>query len=160
MRRGLFGTPPVVHVGFTGTQDGQTSAQQRKVRQLLKDIRGDFFHHGDCVGSDAQAHEIALALKYRVILHPPVEPRKRANCEGAIATREEKPYLKRNQDIVRECSVVIATPKSYQETIRSGTWSTVRKAVDMKRRVLVVYPDGRVHERTENVELFKLPDSE
>lgn len=152
--------PEAIHIGFTGNQDGQTSAQKQSVRALLRKLQGTHFHHGDCVGSDAHAHEIALALNYAVIIHPPIDPRKRAYCKGATAIREEKPYLKRNIDIVKECSVLVATPRSYQEVIRSGTWSTVRRAVDLERKVYVVFRDGRVTERTENPDLSTLADSE
>jgi hypothetical protein len=31
---------------------------------------GSQFHHGDCIGSDAQAAEIAVGLGYRIIAHP------------------------------------------------------------------------------------------
>jgi hypothetical protein len=160
MARGLFGMPEAIHIGFTGNQDGQTSAQKQSVHDLLLKHQGTHFHHGDCIGSDEQAHAIALALNYAVIIHPPVDPRKRAYCKGATAVREEKPYLKRNSDILKECSIVIATPRSYKEVVRSGTWSTVRRAVDLKRKVLVVFRDGRVVERIENPDLSTLEDSE
>lgn len=160
MPRGLFGTPEVVRIGFTGNQDGQTKAQKKAVRALLQELKGTHFHHGDCIGSDAQAHETALAQGYAVIIHPPTDPSKRAFCKGAMVVRDEKPYLRRNMDIIKECSVLIATPRSHKEVIRSGTWSTVRRAVDYQRRVLVVYKDGTVHERTENPALSTLEDSE
>jgi hypothetical protein len=121
-----------------------TSLQKQRVRSLLRKFKGTHFHHGDCVGSDAQAHEIALALNYKVVLHPPIDERKRAFCKGVFATREEKPYLKRNKDIVKESSILIATPKQFDEQERSGTWATIREGFRQDKDVYIVYPDGSV----------------
>ena len=54
-------------VGFTGTRQGMTDDQKCALRKLLSEIarNGSFpllFHHGDCVGSDEEAHEIAVGL--------------------------------------------------------------------------------------------------
>ncbi|MCI0564350.1 MAG: hypothetical protein MN733_38245 [Nitrososphaera sp.] len=120
-----------MHVGFTGTQEGMTLWQKEKLEGLLVELLhegGEYFHHGDCTGADAQAHDIALGLGYKVVLHPPENPIKRAWCESAIVVMAPEPYLERNQKIVDACDPMIAAPKEEQEQLRSGTWSTVRRA--------------------------------
>ena len=131
-------------IGFTGTQDGMTRAQIVALRRILSRT-GGWFHHGDCVGADAEAHEIAAYLEgYRIILHPPSDPKKRAWCKGAHETRNEKPYLQRNRDLVDETDVLIAAPKDKQERLRSGTWSTVRYARKTGKSVYMIFPDGKL----------------
>lgn len=158
MPGGLFGTAAVVG-GFTGNQDGMTKQQKRTFRKLLVEHGVTELHHGDCVGSDADAHLIAKTLGLSIVKHPPADDKKRAYCKGG---RElpPKPYLPRNKDIVKVSSVMFATPRSFKEVVRSGTWSTVRFATNLKRKMLVIYPDGSVDERKKNPELSTLEDSE
>lgn len=126
-------------IGFTGTQRGMTDTQRTRVAELLK--RASEFHHGDCVGADAQAHELALALKIPIVIHPPENPNKRAWCQGGLVL-PPKPYLERNQDIVDQTEILIATPFEA-ETLRSGTWATVRYA---RRRGIPIWIVGHVIE--------------
>lgn len=125
---------PLRSVGFTGTGDESALTLPRRRRlqiflQTLKEERGfTVFHHGDCVGADAFAHELAKALDYFIIVHPPENPRKRAFCEGN-SLLAAKPYLERNRDIVDDSYFMIAMPKNIHiEELRSGTWATVRYA--------------------------------
>lgn len=53
-------------IGFTGTRQGMTPAQRLKATHWLAKLSATEFHHGDCMGADAEAHAIALSLK---ILH-------------------------------------------------------------------------------------------
>jgi len=62
-------------------------------------------------------------------------------CE-ADEYRNPQDYLVRNQDIVNECDVLVATPKENNEVLRSGTWATIRRATKAKKPVLIVNPDG------------------
>jgi hypothetical protein len=155
---GLFGTVSVV-AGFTGNQDGMTKQQKRTFRKLLIENGVTELHHGDCIGSDADAHLIAKTMGLSIVKHPPVDDKKRAYCKGG---RElpAKPYLPRNKDIVKASSIMFATPRSFNEVVRSGTWSTVRFAVDKKVKMLVIYPDGSVVDRKKNPELSTLEDNE
>lgn len=139
--------------GFTGTRTGMTEAQKEQVRRMLE--KADVLKHGDCLGSDAEAHEImlsqALDLKQPnpkfIEIHPPTNPKLRAGCEGANQVFAPKPYKERNRDIVDGCRVLIATPKGRNEEQYSGTWSTVRYAVSIGRPVRIIYPDGEVEKR-------------
>lgn len=139
----------ILRVGFTGTQRGMEAGQAGVVRSVLWRMRADgdwlgsFFHHGDCVGADCTAHDLACEVGYRPIIHPPENPVKRAWCKAAPEDiREPKPYLDRNKDIVAESDAMIAAPGEKDEQLRSGTWSTIRHARKLGRRIVIVFPDG------------------
>ncbi|MFI5222689.1 MAG: hypothetical protein ACHQX3_00340 [Nitrospirales bacterium] len=102
------------------------------------------FHHGDCIGADAQAHELLRSLlDIRIIGHPPTDASKRAftDCDEL---RKERPYLDRNRDIVNDIDILIVVPKTHHEERRSGTWATYRYAKSIRREMLVVWPDGSI----------------
>lgn len=140
--------PDHIVVGFTGTQVGMTNPQKEKVREVLLDVLMDsvFAHHGDCIGADAEFHEICDVLGIPIILHPPTDPKKRAWCEGSTRVLLPRPYLERNRDIVKASTDMIATPKEFTEQLRSGTWSTVRYSRKCKRRLHLILPDGTIQE--------------
>jgi len=76
--------------------------------------------------------------------HPPINPAKRAFCsltKGDLVWPQYE-YLVRNQHIVNQADVLIATPGEFKEQRRSGTWSTVRKARAKGITVHIVTPDG------------------
>ncbi len=129
-------------LGFTGTQRGMTDKQKDRLRAMIFLFQPTEFHHGDCIGADAEAHKIAVAMKVEPIIHPPSDSKKRAFCkEGRILT--PKPYGIRNRDIVIACNFLVGMPAEAQEVLRSGTWSTLRFAMDVKKDFFVIYPDGR-----------------
>lgn len=130
-----------MNVGFTGTQRGMTREQKETLDTFLSEECGEF-HHGDCIGADAEAHEIALRLGYSVVIHPPINSSKRAFCAYAAQTRIAAQYLDRNKDIVIASQVLIATPGEKEEQLRSGTWSTVRYAKALRKNVVLIFPDG------------------
>lgn len=132
-------------VGFTGTQRGMTPHQMAVVRDILRTLGGGEFHHGDCIGADSQAHDIALDCGYLPILHPPNDPKKRAWREvPSHLMRSERAYLVRNRHIVDETKWLIAAPGEPEEQLRSGTWSTVRYAKRRGKKIALVLPNGRV----------------
>ena len=133
----------MTYLGFTGSRCGMTEAQKSTVAALLLELAPRQARHGDAVGSDAQFHAMVRTTPAVVIVHPANEPRYRANC-AADKELPEKPPLARNKDIVDNCTVLIATPDSAVEKLRSGTWSTIRYARKQGRRVLIVTPDGSV----------------
>lgn len=133
-----------MRVGFTGTQEGMTQDQLAVLLSMITSMAPFEFHHGDCVGSDAEAHFIAQAMGVPIIIHPPIANVKQAYCVGAKKVKPPKGYIQRNQDIVDETDVLIATPKSSKENLRSGTWSTVRYARKRGRIVWIINPDGSI----------------
>lgn len=132
----------VAHVGFTGTQSGLTPHQLCELQHLLLNLRvcgARYFHHGDCVGADAEAHDVAKGLGYLVVLHPPDDDSRRAFKAGD-ELRAPAPYLTRNREIVAQCDVLLAAPATRAERRRSGTWSTVRYAERVGRRTVKLWP--------------------
>lgn len=139
---------PVIHIGFTGTQDGMTEAQRRSVEIILryKEFVG---HHGDCVGADAEFHDIARACRglLWMHIHPPLNQAKRAFCRidpARDVLERERPNLDRNREIVTQAEIMVATPKQPGPVPRSGTWTTVRYARELGRPLAVVIPNGAI----------------
>ena len=67
---------------------------------------------------------------------PPSDPKQRAFKKGDVLMGE-KPYLVRNSDIIKHSSILIGCPiDKNTETLRSGTWSTIRKA---RKQNLLLY---------------------
>lgn len=56
--------------------------------------------------------------------------------------KAKKTYLGRNQQIVNDSDVLVATPKTEIEESRSGTWATIRWAIKKSKPVILVLPDG------------------
>lgn len=133
-------------VGFTGSRRGMTPKQRMVFTKTIKHLAPTLFVHGDCLGADEQAHEIVRAeTGARIRIRPTHFSRLRAHCEGdeVLPTR---PPLDRNQDIVDDCEVLVATPASVQEVSRSGTWATIRRGWKAEKRVIIVFPDGSIGE--------------
>ncbi len=167
-------------IGFTGTRKGMTPEQKRSFERWLgtlcihgyadKKIKEEDtieFHHGCCVGCDADAHALFLTVMNVVgnlsgsmtVLHPPDVTKlidekflKDAVIYGAAyytgnprrMQRVVAPtgYLARNKDIVDATDMLIACPGAV-EVLRSGTWSTIRYARDKKKPLMIIWPDGK-----------------
>jgi hypothetical protein len=117
--------------------------QKSAFRNLLKTIRASHLHHGDCIGADKDAHDIAKELGLKIELHPPSKADLRAYCEADVV-HDPEPYLQRNKKIVDHTKILVATPKTAVEEIKSGTWSTIRYALKQEQHaVVVISPDGK-----------------
>lgn len=135
-------------IGFTGTQQGMDRGQLEELEVYLRRAyewakeRGlrPVFRHGDCVGSDAQAAATARWIGFYVIAHPCVVDSKRAYSQANNEVRLPKAPLERNHDIVDASEYVVATPKETVETVRSGTWATIRYARKSGKPPKVIYP--------------------
>lgn len=137
--------------GFTGTRTGMTPEQQTAFCRLLISLSVTDLHHGDCVGADAEAHALCLAVNIRLHVHPSINPKHRAFCTGYDFIDRPAASLVRNQVIVhRGINGLIAVSKTFEEEHRSGTWMTVRtahklnKTLRVKRPIWIIYPDGKV----------------
>lgn len=128
-------------IGFTGTRSGMSERQLASLEFYLKESGCETLHHGDCVGADSQADELARSLGIKIEIHPPSDPKKRAFCHerGPSKLWDEKPYLERNMDIVDVCEWLIAAPKvTAEESSYSGTWATIRYAKKAGRRGILL----------------------
>lgn len=137
-------------IGFTGTQEGTTKKQRAALVSLLTKLGiAESYGHGDCVGADADFHS-ALRDLYgadaHIIGHIPDRDDKRAFCDFD-EYRAPKPYIKRNEVIARENDIIIACPKEFEEQLRSGTWTTVRRVESYGKALHIIYPDGTVEKR-------------
>ncbi len=139
-------------VGFTGSREGMTAGQKLRVDALLKvlymPLNGQEFHHGDDRGADCEAGKMANMNGYRVVIHPPTNPARR----GYGKHWKEEPvysYLVRNHHIVDATHVMIATPSTAVEMLRSGTWATVRYARKSGTDVIIIDPRGNMYLETQ-----------
>lgn len=139
----------LLHIGFTGTRRGMTEEQKAQVKLILNSLAGTL-HHGDCIGADAEAHEIARSCGLNIVVHPPEIDTLRAWCLGDFI-HPARPYLTRNREIVMTSEVMICCPKEA-ETRRSGTWATIRKARAEKKKGWIVWPNGEIEKLTEGEE--------
>ena len=126
-----------------------TSHQKIQVRDALLfywERGARKFRHGLCIGSDEQAAAIAKEIGYYVIAHPGYNPKKpenrmfRSDFDKNDEVLPEKPFIKRDHDIVDQSDEMIATPLSWEEQVRSGTWTTVRYARNKDKPIKICYP--------------------
>lgn len=133
----------VIKIGFTGNRYGLNSEQKNQIISILDKYNNLIISHGDCVGSDTEFHNLCINYrneypnkKITIHIYPPNDPKLRAFNKGDLLM-DEKPYLQRNLDIIKNSSILIACPiDKNKEQLRSGTWSTIRKA---KKQKLTIY---------------------
>jgi hypothetical protein len=104
-------------LGFTGTRKGMTTAQKEAFSKLLMYLRPNIFQHGDCIGADAEAHDIVRAYlpDVKIEARPgPTSAGLRANKKADV-THPVKSFLERNRDIVHNASAMVATPQKKEE---------------------------------------------
>jgi hypothetical protein len=134
--------------GFSGTQDGMTVSQLVAIDSLIPVLshapyKITTWHIGDCVGADAEFHEIVTGHGCYTVGHPPIKRDKRAFLKYDELWPEYE-YLVRNQHIVDCASRMVFGPGQMREQRRSGTWSTKRKAERKGIPFEIVLPDGTI----------------
>ena len=144
-------------ISFTGTQKGMTDKQKYVFESILYSIHNIELHHGDCIGADKEACQLARTMGYKICCHPPFDGAKRAYMTYDYIYAQA-PYLQRNKSIVNCADLLIAVPQSAKEELRSGTWSTVRYAKGQNVSVYVISPDGTVRISGANVLHVKKED--
>lgn len=139
----------IMRIGFTGTRHGMSAAQQLAVRRLFETYKLSIveMHHGDCIGADAQAHvlmrEVCLTATITIWPCVPLGHPARAGMAADI-TMPVAPALQRNLEIVEHATMLIATPQTDVEVIRSGTWATIRYGRKLGLRGRVILPNGSI----------------
>jgi len=128
-------------IGFTGTREGMTENQKRKLYLFVKPLAPSEFHHGDCKGSDEEATRIVRPLQWKLHSHPPTVESGRAFTLADVEY-DPKEFLDRNHDIVDETEVLLAAPRTSKEELRSGTWATIRYARKRGKLVVMLYPQS------------------
>lgn len=134
------------HLAFTGTKKGATQDQLDTLLSLLVEYRDkgyQWMHNGDCIGADNQAGLLWLRLNRKILLHPPTEDKYRGFLPY-YQSFEPRSYLYRDQHMVEMSKVLFATPYTFHEETRSGTWTTVRYARKLRRRIFIINPDGGI----------------
>lgn len=137
-------------IGFTGTRRGMTDKQKDGIAACLAFtfLPGSEFHHGDCIGADEEAAAIANDIGYIIVAHPGFGMGKdqgsimRAYSKHNDRVLMPETYTSRNQHIVDVADELYAAPHEATEQLRSGTWSTIRKARKKRIYVGVVGPNG------------------
>lgn len=139
----------IMKIGFTGTRQGCTEEQLKTLSAIFASIglsaeHQPELHHGDCVGADAQAVELANAVGFWTVCHPPTNPKLRARLTSD-EIRLPFDYLDRNHNIVNETDLLIVCPKNETEELRSGTWATYRYARRRGKMIVLIVPSGIAH---------------
>jgi hypothetical protein len=132
--------------GFFGSRKGMTRSQHFALREVLKSNSGEF-HHGDSIGADAEAHDIAFECGYAIVIHPPLDRRLRAfKAAPELVIRPEQQYLIRNKEIVLETMALIAVPFESDEQRRCSTWAAYRFARTSGRATVLILPGGEIRQ--------------
>jgi hypothetical protein len=126
-------------IGFTGTREGMSQHQKEQFVLKMFELSPTEFHHGDCEGADAEAHDIVREFlpDVKIVVYPPLSFRRRAMKQGDV-TMEPESYVKRDYRIVDSTDILIGAPKTDTEQIRSGSWTTIRYARKIGRPNYVI----------------------
>ena len=152
-----------MNFGFTCTRKGMSPRQRKLIHHFLLERAVSLkvststhaFHHGDCIGADVEAAEIAYQLCFRVICHPPSRDIYRGFFKFNSYTHPPASYLVRNRHIIDSAELILATPCTYAEAKRgSGTWAAIRYAREKMKPLLIITPEGEI--RSENCESLNL----
>lgn len=128
-------------LGMSGGRTGLSKEAKDILIKFIKNNKIVQVHHGDCIGSDKEFHDICVSHNIKTIIHPPDDNKLRSFCKGDVILSAKK-YLERNHDIVDESVMIIAFPSTQTEVLRSGTWSTIRYAKKKNKKIFIVYPNG------------------
>lgn len=140
-------------VGFTGTRNGMTVEQARAFADFCRAFKPDEFHHGDCVGADAEAHDIVREVcpDCKIVVHPPVKNEHRAN-KACDETREPLSHFARTRAIVDETEILVGVSWASSRQTSGGTWYTLDYAKKKRKKRTVIWPDGSVSARGDDAD--------
>jgi hypothetical protein len=130
-----------MNLGFSGSRNGMNVFQRYWFERLLLKLKPEVFHHGACDGADFQAVCIVRQKSEAYIYaHPPKNPQYLSvdSTNHSQVIFPPKDYLVRNDDIVANCDLLIATPSPESR----GTRYTIQKARDTRKPVIVIELDS------------------
>jgi hypothetical protein len=131
-------------IGITGTRMGMNESQFTLIEKFLQEnfSEGSEFHHGDCVGVDAEAALLAKDIGYKIVGHPgPNHDNLRAFVESD-ETKEPLSHFKRNRNIVDTCDILMVVPLQNEWQPKGGTWYTHDYAVKQSKALKLFLPKG------------------
>jgi hypothetical protein len=139
-------------IGFTGTRNGMTDPQKAAFKLLACRRSPTEFHHGACLGADADAE--GMIVCDHVVAHPGKPASGARNpyvSESAVAAAHEvrpvQTHFARNRNIVDETDILIATPWQTERPAKGtggGTWYTIEYGEKRGKPVHIIWPDGAV----------------
>lgn len=140
---------PLPQLGFTGTRHGMTPQQRATVTAIVQEVAqgGEFVaHHGDCVGADAEFHDLCRTEPCSMIVVHPGPLDDLPNQAGRVGDSRHEPltHMRRNKNIVMTSTVMIAAPLERIEQAHGGTWRTIEMARKAKRPLAIAWHDGGV----------------
>lgn len=140
-------------IGFTGARVGCTPAQKMELYRLIQGFVCQFGGsnttglHGDCVGADAEFHEICRKPSMdgmKVECRPCTYNDLRAKTD-ATEIAPPVPPMERNRMIVADADIMVAIPPNFEEIKRgSGTWATIGFTRRANKPLYIIFPDGSV----------------
>lgn len=139
----------ILKIGFTGTRTGMTRQQEHCLKSELIHLQhmtkwdAFEFHHGDCIGADKEARNIAFLLKFKIHCHPPSDPSFQAFTESDV-DYPPIPYKDRNRRIVFLTDYLFVAPKEYPLRESGGTYYTFNHAKQQGsyKKTFLIKPDG------------------
>jgi hypothetical protein len=147
--------------GFTGTRAGMTAVQHDWCKRWTRDVHPLVWRHGGAYGSDTQLHAIWKDTKYpsKVFVYPADDKRRRQVLhQKDVFVEQVMDPLVRNEIIVDKSTLLLATPHTQHEIIRSGTWHTIRCAIRAGKPVIIVWPNGKQTLHRDKV-LYRIVDT-
>ncbi len=130
-------------LAVSGSRIGMTPWQRRAMVRLIQHVAVTAIVHGDCIGVDAEADEIARGLGIDRFAFPSTH-KSRAYCDGVVYLDTPAPPMKRNRRIVEHGAYLVACPRDGSV----GTWQAVRHARYIGRPMMIL-GDAEVLERVE-----------
>ena len=130
-------------VGVTGTREGATDSQLKRIAEYLMSLGPDHeLHHGDCRGVDVEVAAIARYLGWRIVCHPP-KKKETQGFYGGDEVMEPQGYLQRDRNIVDETELLIVVPLQDEWQPKGGTWYTHDYAIKKGKPVKIFYPNRK-----------------
>lgn len=150
----------MLSIGFTGTRYGMSPQQHLAVGRIAVEVLYSSTHPrsdrddvakflvniGDCIGADGEFFDIMRPFRGSWLVgHPgPLNDAERQAGRDYDERRPHSPHMKRNQAIVDESNVMIATPFEMAEQHHGGTWRTIGFARKAGRPLAIVDRNGGV----------------